>query len=150
MRWGKAGFPAVFLLVISGMLILIIGDRLYYRILTFLLVIFIISAIWSQFSLHGIEIKRYCRNQRMQIGQLLEEKYEVHNRSPFIKLWLEIKRWIQPATLSRVKNTYFHWAISKKKLCLLHLPFQTWFVYIESSNNQIRGHIWAIQNGKDH
>lgn len=91
MRWGKAGFPAVFLLIISGLLILIIGDRLYYRMFSFLVSVVIISGIWSRFSLHGIDIKRYCRNQRLQIGQLLEEKYEITNHSALLKPWLEIQ-----------------------------------------------------------
>lgn len=91
MRWGKASIGAGFLLIISVMLILIVGDRLYYRMFYYLGIIVIFSAIWTRFSLFGVEVNRYCRNQRMQIGQLLEEKYEIHNRSPLIKFWIEVK-----------------------------------------------------------
>jgi uncharacterized protein (DUF58 family) len=91
MRWGKAGFGVVLLLLISVMLLLIVGDILYYRMFYFLFIIFVLSAIWGRSSLHGVEVKRFCRNQRMQIGQLLEEKYEIFNNSPFAKLWIEVK-----------------------------------------------------------
>jgi uncharacterized protein (DUF58 family) len=91
MKFGKY-FP-VYLgtLILNAILLLVAGDKFFYRMFFFLMVLFVMSAILGYFSLHGVQITRNCRNERMHVGQLLEEKYEVYNGSPIVKFWLEIR-----------------------------------------------------------
>lgn len=90
MKLGKASFGAIFLLVGSILLIIFVGDSLYYRIFYSIIGIIVFSFITSRFALHGISLRRSSRNHRLPVGSLLEERYEIENRSPIIKFWVEI------------------------------------------------------------
>jgi len=64
---------------------------IFTRIGYFLLLIGIISLVWTAFSLRGLEIRRSARVLRHQVGQIFEERFEVINNSRIGRLWLEIR-----------------------------------------------------------
>ncbi len=90
---GRSRSPFVFIgiLILIFVIILITGDKYFYRMFIFLIITLFLSVVMSHFSLHGLEVNRICRSERMPIGQLLEEKIEVYNHSPMMKFWLEIR-----------------------------------------------------------
>lgn len=67
------------------------GGRLYYRLSIFWALLFFGSWLWSSLSLRGLEFKRSARTIRAQVGQIFEERFEVHNLNRFPRLWIEIR-----------------------------------------------------------
>ncbi len=91
MKLGKYFLVYLGTLILITILLLVSGDKFFYRMFFFLMTLFVLSVFLGYFSLHGVQITRTCRNDRMHIGQLLEEKYEVYNGSPIVKFWMEIR-----------------------------------------------------------
>jgi uncharacterized protein (DUF58 family) len=67
------------------------GNRLYYQLVYLWSFLLVFSWVWSYFSVRGITIKRTARTLRAQVGQVFEERFEVHNQSRIPRLWLEIR-----------------------------------------------------------
>jgi len=63
---------------------------LYFRLLYMWGILFVGSALWSAFSLRGLELRRSARSLRAQVGQVFEERYEIRNLSRLPHLWLEV------------------------------------------------------------
>jgi uncharacterized protein (DUF58 family) len=55
------------------------------------IVLILICLIWTLFSLRGIGLERRVRGFRQQLGQVLEERFEVLNNSRLAKLWLQVE-----------------------------------------------------------
>ncbi|HUF37781.1 MAG TPA: DUF58 domain-containing protein [Anaerolineales bacterium] len=67
------------------------GSEIYSR-LTYLWLILIAGTwLWSKLSLRGVEVTRHPRIRRAHIGQIFEERFEVHNPGRLPKLWLEVR-----------------------------------------------------------
>jgi uncharacterized protein (DUF58 family) len=68
------------------------GDAriIFYRLLILLLLIVVVALVWTSQSLRGIEVQRFARVLRQQVGQVFEERFEILNRSRLGRLWLEI------------------------------------------------------------
>jgi uncharacterized protein (DUF58 family) len=49
------------------------------------------SWIWSILALRGIQVQRETRTQRAQVGQILEERFMIKNRSRLPRLWIEVR-----------------------------------------------------------
>src|SRR5687767_6614614 len=60
--------------------------------------------LWSRFSLHGLAVRRETATDRIQVGQTLRERLELHNRGLVAKLWLEVRDYssLPGHTASRV------------------------------------------------
>ena len=66
------------------------GDPIYIRLTIFLLVLLIVSGLWSLFSMIGVEVNRNSRTPRKQVGEIFSENFEIVNRSIIPKVWLKV------------------------------------------------------------
>jgi uncharacterized protein (DUF58 family) len=65
-------------------------NPIYIRLTITLLVVILVSWLWTVFSLVGVSLNRAIRTTRKQVGEVLAEDYEVLNRSILPKVWLKI------------------------------------------------------------
>ena len=84
--WGILAFSAVSIIgsLLTRSLTLM---RLFYLGI----VLILICLIWTLFSLRGIGLERRVRGFRQQLGQVLEERFEVLNNSRLAKVWLQVE-----------------------------------------------------------
>lgn len=66
------------------------GASFYIRLTYFWGGIWIFAWFYSRMALRGIELRRMARSHRAQVGQIIEERIEVHNHSRLPRLWLAI------------------------------------------------------------
>ncbi len=79
------------LLGISVLALAITGSEIYSR-LTYVWVILLFGTwVWSKLSLRGIKVYRKPRLRRAHIGQIYEERFEIHNPGRLPKLWMEVR-----------------------------------------------------------
>jgi uncharacterized protein (DUF58 family) len=69
----------------------ITGGSIFYRLSYLWVFLFLGSWLWARASLQGVSIKRSARSLRAQVGQIFEERFDVHNNNRFPRLWLEIR-----------------------------------------------------------
>lgn len=81
---GAAGY---FTPLVSGTPTPVFFTRLVY--LCSLLIIF--GYVWAYFSIRGFSLLREARIMRQQVGEIFEERFKISNRSPFLRLWVEIR-----------------------------------------------------------
>ena len=87
----RAGRILAAILLIGGLIgVLIRGGEVYTRFLYLGLLLFIVSWLWTQISLRGVEVKRRARSLRASVGDMFEEHFEFTNDSRFGKLWIEL------------------------------------------------------------
>jgi len=79
------------LLAVSLIAGVVTGDALYYRLSYVWLGLLVISWVMSSLSLRGMEITRYARTVRSQVGQVFEERFEIQNNSRWACLWVEVR-----------------------------------------------------------
>jgi hypothetical protein len=81
------------LLWLSGFLILwiIFQDDLFLTLLLFLSLLTLISSISAKISLKGIILQRTSRFQKMNVGNYFEDHFDIENKHPIWKQWLEIR-----------------------------------------------------------
>lgn len=72
----------------------IIGRQYHFQLLNkavySILILIIISAIWTKLSLSHLVFSRKARSLRKVAGQGFEERFRLENKSPFLKTWVEI------------------------------------------------------------
>jgi uncharacterized protein (DUF58 family) len=105
------GFLAVFVAAsLGGMLT---RDDFYYRVSYVIGFLILANLIWAFISIKGIQINRFARVTRQQVGQLFDETIEVENKYHLPRLWLEVRdktplpgssgsrvlSWIQPNSI---------------------------------------------------
>jgi uncharacterized protein (DUF58 family) len=79
------------LLGLSLLALAVTGLPIYSR-LSYLWGLLLVGGwIWSIVTLRGVQVQRETRTQRAQVGQILEERFVVHNRSPLPRLWIEVR-----------------------------------------------------------
>ena len=49
------------------------------------------SWVWSTLSLRGLYVQRSPPPQRAQVGQVLEDRFVIQNKSRLPRLWLEVQ-----------------------------------------------------------
>jgi len=82
----------VLLLLVASLLAgVITGAVFYYRLAYLWIFLYIGSWIMSRLALHGVQFKRTARSIRSQVGQIFEERFEIHNSSRLPRLWLEVR-----------------------------------------------------------
>lgn len=79
------------LLALSLLTGLFTGRPFFFNLAYMLAGLFVISMIWSWFSVRWIVIGRRTRSSRAQVGRYLEEDFSVRNRALLPKLWLEVR-----------------------------------------------------------
>ncbi|RLT33435.1 MAG: DUF58 domain-containing protein [Chloroflexi bacterium] len=82
------------------------GRELAYNLAYLLTGILILSYGWAWNSTRFVQINRYTRARRSQVGQFFEETFEIHNRGRLPKLWLELRDYstVPFHEVSRVVN----------------------------------------------
>jgi uncharacterized protein (DUF58 family) len=78
---------AYFTPLISGVPTPIFFTRLVYLCL----LLIGIGWVWANNSTRGFGLLREARVLRQQVGQVFEERFKISNRSPFIRLWVEVR-----------------------------------------------------------
>ncbi len=63
----------------------------YYRIIYLLLALIMISFLWAVLALRDLSVSRGARVLRLPVGQIFEERFEIHNESWYGRLWVEVK-----------------------------------------------------------
>jgi uncharacterized protein (DUF58 family) len=83
----------IVLLVLAGAVFGALTARsdIYSRLAYFCIGLMVFSGIWTYFSVRGIEITRYAKGFRQQLGQVFEERYEIQNQYKLIRFLVEIK-----------------------------------------------------------
>lgn len=82
-------------LIISWVLAFNSGSDLAFNLAYMLSAVLLLSYIWAWSSIRSVNLRRFTRTQRSQVGQYAEETFEVRNSSLFPKLWLEIEDFSQ-------------------------------------------------------
>lgn len=67
------------------------GRDLAFNIAYLITGILLLSYAWAQNSVRGLNLRRFTRTRRSQVGQYAEEQFEVINRSLWPKLWIEME-----------------------------------------------------------
>jgi uncharacterized protein (DUF58 family) len=67
------------------------GQPLYYRLSYLWGLLLLGSWLMSIWSLRGVELKRTARTMRSQVGQIFEERFEIHNTGRLPRLWIEVR-----------------------------------------------------------
>jgi uncharacterized protein (DUF58 family) len=81
----------ILLLAISLLAGAMSGEALYYRLAYLWGLLLIFSWAMSRLALRGVQVKRFERTTRSQVGQIFEERYEIHNTSRLPRLWIEVR-----------------------------------------------------------
>jgi len=92
----KLGRSFWWILILTGISFLVSqfpwlsNNPIFIRLAVTLLVILVISGIWTVLSLWGVSIHRSTRTTRKQVGEVFSEEIEVLNYSILPKLWLKV------------------------------------------------------------
>lgn len=87
----RAGRVLAVILLIGGLIGVLVGaGEIYARFLYLGIVIIVVSWIWTQFSLRGLNVRRRARSLRASVGDIFEEYFELSNESRMRKLWVEL------------------------------------------------------------
>ena len=82
-------------------------NPIYLRLTVTLLVIIAVSALWTIFSLSGVQLNRTSRETRKQVGEVHTEEYEIVNRFSLPKIWLN-HRSISTFGWDRLEGGHWH------------------------------------------
>ena len=72
--------------LVSLAMALVTGREMYFRLTYLLGATLVVSAVWAWSSLHGLQLKRYTRSQRGQVGRVMGEYLAIKNASWLPKL----------------------------------------------------------------
>ncbi len=94
------------------------GNPLYAHLTYLWALVLLVSRIWSATALRGIEVCRRTRIFRAQVGQILEERFEVKNTGRMTRWWVEVRdrsplavtRSSRVLTMLRGQSAYPYWA----------------------------------------
>ena len=67
------------------------GRPLAYNLAYLVTAVIVLSYLWAWANVTWVQVGRYTRGRRSQVGKLAEEQFEVNNRSRLPKLWLEVR-----------------------------------------------------------
>ena len=67
------------------------GSQLYFRLSYLWGLLLVGSWAMATFALRGMEVHRTARTLRSQVGQVFEERFEIHNPGRFPRLWIEVR-----------------------------------------------------------
>jgi uncharacterized protein (DUF58 family) len=76
--------------IVAWVLALNSGRNLAFNLAYLMTGVLALSFLWARMSIRGVGLRRFTRTQRSQVGQFAEEQFEINNRSPWPKLWLEV------------------------------------------------------------
>jgi uncharacterized protein (DUF58 family) len=79
------------LLGLSLLALAVTGSPIYSRLSYLWGLLLIGSWIWSVLALRGVQVQRAPPPQRAQVGQVLEDRFVIQNKSRLPRLWLELE-----------------------------------------------------------
>ena len=74
--------------VVSWILAFNSGRSLAFNLAYLMTAVLGLSYVWAWASIRNVNLRRFTRTRRGQVGQYAEETFEVRNRSRLPKLWL--------------------------------------------------------------
>lgn len=87
----RAGRILVGLLVVAGSLgVIFTGAEIYSRLLYLGILLILMSAAWSWSVSRYLKVERQTRSLRANVGDILEEHFEIGNGSMLLNLWIEV------------------------------------------------------------
>lgn len=92
MTFARAGRAALMALLALGVFGWAISGADFLLRLTYLAALLLIgSALWARQAMRGIQLQRTARTRRATVGEVVEERFEIVNRSRWPCLWLEVR-----------------------------------------------------------
>ena len=79
------------LLGLSLLALTVTGSPIYSRLSYLWGFLLVGSWVWSTLALRGIQVQRDPPPQRAQVGQVLEDRFVIRNKSRLPRLWLEVR-----------------------------------------------------------
>jgi len=79
------------LLVICLLAGILTGSPTYLHLSYIWILLLVGSRLMSSLSLRSVQIQRSARTLRSQVGQIFEERYELHNTGRLLCLWIEVR-----------------------------------------------------------
>lgn len=67
------------------------GREMLYNLWYLLTALLVFSYLWAWIAIRRVEVERYARTRRSQVGKLAEERFLVRNQALLPKLWLEVR-----------------------------------------------------------
>jgi uncharacterized protein (DUF58 family) len=64
---------------------------LFFRISYLGLFLMVGGWAWAVIALRWMTVQRTARTLRQQVGQIFEERFEITNRAPFFRMWIEVR-----------------------------------------------------------
>ena len=64
---------------------------IYFRLSYLWGFVLVVSWAWAALALRGVKLQRQPLIRRAQVGQLLEERFEIHNSGRLPRLWVEVR-----------------------------------------------------------
>jgi uncharacterized protein (DUF58 family) len=85
-----SGIKLIFLTVLVAGLAVLSGQAVLYHLTDVLVATVLISLVWSWLSVRGLRFERSLRQDRAQVGEVLEQRLELRSDLPIPRVWLEL------------------------------------------------------------
>ncbi len=79
------------LLILSLAALALTGLTVYARLSYLWVTLLVVSWVWSRLSLRGVKLERTTRTLRAHVGQVFEERFEIHNTKWLPRLWIHVR-----------------------------------------------------------
>jgi uncharacterized protein (DUF58 family) len=83
-------WQAVFLIIILAFFSISSGWKVLYVLTYVLLTLFVLSWLWTQYSLRQLVFRRASTSGRVQVGEVFDERLMLDNLSVMPKLWVQV------------------------------------------------------------
>lgn len=84
-----SGFKLLVLAALVGTLAAISGQTVLYHLTDVLVATFLVTLVWSFLSVRGLRFTRTLRQDRAQVGDVIEQRLELRSLLPVPRVWLE-------------------------------------------------------------
>lgn len=84
-----SGLKLLVLGALIGALAAISGQTVLYHLTDVLIATFLVTLVWSFLSIRGLRFARILRQDRAQVGEVIEQKLELRSFLPIPRVWLE-------------------------------------------------------------
>ncbi len=83
-------WQVIIIIVVLGFFALSSAWKVLYVLTYVLLALFILSWLWTRYSLRGLVFRRASHSGRVQVGEVFEERLMLDNLSGMPKLWVQV------------------------------------------------------------
>jgi len=83
-------WQVIIIIIILGLFALSSAWKVLYVLTYVLLALFILSWIWTRYSLRGLVFRRTSTSGRVQVGEVFAERLMLDNLSSMPKLWVQV------------------------------------------------------------